>query len=57
MSKECVRCDGKGTIEAARAATYRCAENIVIPRMFYRTDIGECLLYHDQNKLIQWGWL
>jgi phosphoribosylamine--glycine ligase len=39
------------SIEAARAAAYRRAENVVIPRMFYRTDIGERFLLTERTRL------
>lgn len=45
------------TIETARAATYQRAENIVIPRMYCRLDIGEKFLREDQYLLNTWGWL
>ncbi len=45
------------TVEAAREGAYRRAANIVIPRMYYRTDIAERFLRTDRAQLMQWGWL
>ena len=49
---------GRGsTVEAARSAAYKRIENIVIPRMYYRADIGEQFQSQDSNALTQWNWL
>lgn len=45
------------TVEATRAITYSRCSNIVIPRMFYRTDLGVQFAEHDQTLLTKWGWL
>jgi phosphoribosylamine-glycine ligase len=45
------------TIEAARAAAYRRTENVVIPRMFYRADIGERFLLTERTRLEALGCL
>lgn len=44
-------------VETARSAVYRRIDNIVIPRSYYRTDIGELFLNQDSIALAQWGWL
>ncbi len=44
------------TVEAARKQTYNRVENIMIPNMFYRTDIGT-RWYSDSDKLQTWGYL
>ncbi|HAT73591.1 MAG: Phosphoribosylamine/glycine ligase [Candidatus Moranbacteria bacterium GW2011_GWF2_36_839] len=43
------------TVEEARKNTYGLIENIVIPKMFYRTDIGLKFVERDQKKLEEWG--
>lgn len=45
------------TVEEARAAVYRRAGNIVIPKMFYRTDIGVRFLERDRGLLEKWGYI
>jgi phosphoribosylamine--glycine ligase len=45
------------TVEEAREKTYGLIENIVIPKMFYRTDIGLKFIEQDQKKLKEWGWI
>ncbi len=45
------------TVEKARQAAYQRISNIVIPRMYYRTDIGEKFLHEDEEKLRSWGYL
>ncbi|MBI4163077.1 MAG: phosphoribosylamine--glycine ligase [Candidatus Aenigmarchaeota archaeon] len=44
------------TMEAARNQAYRRIENIMLPNMFYRTDIGLRWI-HDSDKLHTWGYL
>jgi phosphoribosylamine---glycine ligase len=46
-----------GTIEAAREAALTRAGNVVIPRAFYRTDIGQRFAADGQRRLESWGWL
>lgn len=48
--------EGK-TIEVARKKTYDLINKIIIPKMFYRTDIGLKFVEQDRDKLIEWGWL
>jgi phosphoribosylamine--glycine ligase len=44
------------TVEEARKETYNRVRNIIIPNMFYRTDIGE--RWHRDGDLLQtWGYL
>lgn len=45
------------TVEEAREKTYNLIKNIVIPKMFYRTDIGEKFIKEDEKKLREWGWI
>lgn len=43
------------TVEEARKETYNRVKNIIIPNMFYRTDIGERWL-RDSDLLQTWGY-
>lgn len=45
------------SITEARENTYKLVQKIVVPKMFYRTDIGLSFLEKNQNKLREWGWL
>lgn len=45
------------TPKDARAAASKQIDNVVIPRMYYRTDIGEKFMREDNNLLKHWGWL
>jgi len=45
------------TIEDARSATCDRVKKIIIPKMFYRTDIGVKFLEEEKAKLQKWGWL
>lgn len=45
------------TVEEARANVYRRIGNIVIPKMFYRSDIGVRFLERDRGQLEKWGYL
>jgi phosphoribosylamine--glycine ligase len=45
------------TVEAAREAVNRRAANVVIPRMFYRMDIGRNFLREDRKRLERLGYL
>ncbi|MDO9231121.1 MAG: phosphoribosylglycinamide synthetase C domain-containing protein [bacterium] len=45
------------TVKEAREKTYKIVNNIVIPKMFYRTDIGLKFIQEDQEKLRSWGWI
>jgi phosphoribosylamine--glycine ligase len=45
------------TVEEARQQACRRIENIVIPRMYYRADIGQSFIHATQSKLQQLGYL
>lgn len=45
------------TIEAARKNVYSLIDKIIIPKMFYRTDIGVKFEKKDYKKLKKWGWI
>ncbi|MEM3609941.1 MAG: phosphoribosylglycinamide synthetase C domain-containing protein [Candidatus Aenigmatarchaeota archaeon] len=44
------------TMEEARKIAYNKISNIIIPNMFYRTDIGE-RWFTDSDKLFSWGYI
>lgn len=53
----CLVITGSGqTMEDARKQAYARVNNIMIPNMFYRTDIGERWV-HDSDRLLTWGYL
>ena len=45
------------TVRVARDSAYALADNIHIPRMFYRDDIGRKFLQSDRALLKKWGFL
>lgn len=45
------------TIEEAQKKAYDLAEKIVIPKKFYRTDIGDKFLNQERALLEKWGYL
>jgi len=45
------------TVSEARKNTYTLVENVVIPKMFYRTDIGLRFMERDEERLKNWGWI
>ncbi len=45
------------TVSEARKQAYALIDKIVIPKMFYRTDIGMKFIKEDQKKLKEWGWI
>lgn len=45
------------TVKEAREKMYKLIDKIVIPKMFYRTDIGLKFLEEDRKKLKKWGWI
>jgi len=45
------------TIEKAREKVYNIINKIIIPKMFYRTDIGLRFIKKDQKLLKKWGWI
>lgn len=42
-------------IATARSSAYALASKIVVPRLRYRTDIGDRLMQHDHEVLSRWG--
>jgi phosphoribosylamine---glycine ligase len=45
------------TVDEARKRTYKLVEKIVIPKMFYRDDIGRSFIERDEKLLRRWGYL
>ncbi|MDD5750168.1 MAG: phosphoribosylglycinamide synthetase C domain-containing protein [Candidatus Pacebacteria bacterium] len=45
------------TVQKARKQAYELIDEIVIPKMFYRTDIGAGFLQADEELLKKWGWI
>jgi phosphoribosylamine--glycine ligase len=45
------------TVDAARHKAYSLIDKIVVPKMFYRNDIGMKFIERDQHMLQEWGWL
>jgi phosphoribosylamine--glycine ligase len=49
---------GKGeTMQAARERAYDRIDDIVIPNLYYRDDIGERWIEGDGDRLLAWGYL
>jgi phosphoribosylamine---glycine ligase len=49
---------GRGsTIAEARTNAYTLIEKVMIPKMFYRTDVGLSFAEKNQAQLNEWGWL
>ncbi|MFW6376709.1 MAG: phosphoribosylamine--glycine ligase [archaeon] len=49
---------GKGdTMEEARRACYERIDDVTIPNMYYRDDIGERWVEGDGDRLLAWGYL
>ena len=46
-----------GDVESAQRNVYSLAKKIVIPKVFYRTDIGSSFARNDKAQLEKWGWL
>lgn len=44
-------------VKEARKKTYSIIDKIVIPKMFYRTDIGLKFMQEECRKLKDWGWI
>lgn len=44
-------------VESARKQVYALAKKVIIPKIFYRTDIGASFINSDQDKLKAWGWI
>ncbi len=45
------------TVEEARKKVYNLIDKIIIPKVFYRNDIGLKFIQKDHKKLKDWGWL
>lgn len=45
------------TVQKAREKAQDVIDNIVIPKMFYRTDIGLSFIEKDRKLLKKWGWI
>jgi phosphoribosylamine--glycine ligase len=45
------------SVQEARRKAYHLARNVILPKMFYRTDIGESFIKKDSKRLKQWGWI
>lgn len=45
------------TVEEAREKVYALAGNVLIPKMFYRTDIGVKFAQENRQKLAKWEWI
>lgn len=45
------------TVELARQKVYRIIDKIIIPKSFYRTDIGTRFERTDRKLLKKWGWI
>jgi phosphoribosylamine--glycine ligase len=45
------------TVEEARTQAYALIDKLIIPKMFYRTDIGEKFMNRDERRLREWGWI
>lgn len=45
------------TVQEAKEKVYSIVKKIVIPQMFYRTDIGDKFIREDQTNLKKWGWI
>lgn len=45
------------TVQKARAQAYALIDKLVIPKMFYRTDIGFNFIEREEKFLKDWGWI
>lgn len=45
------------SVQEARRKTYDLIDKIVVPKAFYRTDIGLKFVEKDKKKLKRWGWM
>jgi phosphoribosylamine--glycine ligase len=49
---------GKGdTMQNARRQAYERVDNIVVPNLYYRDDVGERWIGGDGDRLQAWGYL
>jgi len=46
-----------GTVNKARKQAYDIISKIIIPKVFYRTDIGLRFIKKDRKLLKEWGWV
>ncbi len=54
----CLYVTGFGeSVQNARQEAYDLVHKIVIPKMFYRTDIGTQFMEKDHQLLKEWGWI
>jgi hypothetical protein len=44
-------------VPEAKAEAYRHAQQVQVPSLRYRLDIGDTLISRDLAKLVGWGWL
>lgn len=45
------------TVRGARENMYKLINKIVVPKVFYRTDIGQRFIEKDEKLLREWGWV
>lgn len=45
------------TVEEAQRNVYSLAKKVIIPKIFYRTDIGDSFRRSDKEALERWGWI
>jgi phosphoribosylamine-glycine ligase len=45
------------TVSGANKKIKSLIDKVIIPKMFYRTDIGFKFMEEDQKKLKEWGWI
>ncbi len=45
------------TVKEAQKEAYGVVNKIIIPKMFYRTDIGDKFIKKDKKLLKKWGWI
>lgn len=45
------------SVEEAQKNVYSLARKVVIPKVFYRTDIGSAFVRADKTQLEKWGWI
>jgi len=50
-------CGSGETVESARTEAYARVKNLVVPKAFYRTDIGVSFESVGRDQLKAWGWL
>ena len=51
-----VVCGSGHTVKQTQDQVYRRIQNIIIPHMYYRTDIGD-RWFEDSDRLHTWGYL